>query len=250
LHFDNEEGCTFVPRRPKHAIETIQLETEFPELFGELGGERDLDGWFSWLKKTAPDVAARIDDLIRAGCDRRIVLRYLCELHASRRWNSFSQAELKASRDAIAKAERVVATLAASELRYHLLLARWDPEKRPRLNSLGLDLAMLARRIEMLPIRTNRRESLLRNELLAYLTNYVEWATRAPHDEELEPILAFVIGRTPRAEGEFSIKHWRIAHKGFWTPEQVSTIKRKWARAAVRGVIQEPPWKSRQLRGG
>jgi len=239
-----------VPRRPKRSIELTKWpETEFPELFGEMGDERDLVDWQSFLKREAPEILASIRDLVAAGCDHRHLVRILCELHASRRWDSFSAAELKACREAILKARRVKRTLAASELRYHLLLARWNPEKGPaRLDSLGPDLETLAQQIESLPWRTNRRESLLRNELLGYLASYVEWATGEPHDEELDRIIRFLITDHHGKRDTFSFNQWRKGHQRF-LEEVTPKIKAAWRRAIEKGTLQEPLWHSRQPGG-
>jgi hypothetical protein len=239
-----------VPRRPKNTLQRTEWpKQELSELFGEHGDERDLDEWAAYVKRTWPTITSPLGVLIAAGCDRRHLVRVLCELHASRRWESFSRAELKACGEAITRAERIIRSLTASELRYHLLLTNWNPDKRPRapLHSLVLDLYTLSRRIDLLPWGTSRRERLLRNELLGYLSAYVKWATGELHLDDLEAIVSLLIGGSGHVGHKFSMRQWRVTHRKFW--EVPPKVKAAWTRAAKAGIIQEPIWHSRQPGG-
>ena len=123
----------------------------------------------------------------------------------------------------------MTSALAASELRYHLRLVRWNKNKAARLESLAHDLETLTKNLKSLPWDTSRRESLLRNELLGYVSAYVEWATGEAHDGDLDEIVLFLIGRPSNLKGKFSMKQWRSGHRPFW--DLPPRVKGAWTRA-------------------
>jgi hypothetical protein len=76
-----------------------------------------------------------------------------------------------------------------------------------------------------------------------YLSAYIHRTTGKPHDEELDDIIPFLVGREENDAGTFSMKQWRNAHHDFC---EMPTRIQHWAHMASTGGIQEPIWMSRQ----
>jgi hypothetical protein len=184
-------------RRPKAArVTLLRLPRALQGAFSDLGEPQDTHVWVQWLNRVWPEAGDSLRELVRLGCDPRLLALCLMEIQVQQHLSVYSREELLKVNVTLGKAIDVLEGLLNANVRFQLGFENIQ-DVYGRLSDLWVTIKRTAPGL-------SRKSNPAVNTFIGMLMLYVKGKTGTYQDPHIAALVSAATG-----QDDFNTQLWR-----------------------------------------